>query len=96
MVEGHQERGHQGGLTPIAPWFQLGYIIPHRYTDLDSYQFYRVAPEGMMLVTTGLNLAEYTLESVESQMPAFYSALDLLAKKPVDRISLSVFPLLQH
>lgn len=92
MVEGHQERRHQGGLTPIAPWFQLGYIIPHRYTDLDSYQFYRVAPEGMMLVTTGLNLAEYTLESVESQMPAFYSALDLLAKKPVDRISLSGVP----
>ena len=92
MVEGHQERGHQGGVGPIAPWYQLGYIIPHRYTDLDSYQFYRVAPEGMMLVTTGLNLAEYTLESVESQMPAFYSALDLLAKKPVDRISLSGVP----
>jgi len=92
MVEGHQERGSQSGVDPIAPWYQLGYIIPHRYTDLDSYQFYRVAPEGMMLVTTGLNLAEYTLESVESQMPAFYSALDLLAKKPVDRISLSGVP----
>jgi arylmalonate decarboxylase len=92
MVEGSQGRGPQGGVSPIAPWYQLGYIIPHRYTDLDSYQFYRVAPEGMMLVTTGLNLAEYTLESVESQMPAFYSALDLLAKKPVDRISLSGVP----
>ena len=92
MVEGHQERGPKSGVDPIAPWYQLGYIIPHRYTDLDSYQFYRVAPEGMMLVTTGLNLAEYTLESVESQMPAFYSALDLLAKKPVDRISLSGVP----
>jgi arylmalonate decarboxylase len=79
-------------MSVVAPWYQLGYIIPHRYTDLDSYQFYRVAPEGMMLVTTGLNLAEYTLESVESQMPAFYSALDLLAKKPVDRISLSGVP----
>jgi maleate cis-trans isomerase len=92
MVEGHQGRGPKSGVGPIAPWYQLGYIIPHRYTDLDSYQFYRVAPEGMMLVTTGLNLAEYTLESVESQMPAFYSALDLLAKKPVDRISLSGVP----
>jgi maleate cis-trans isomerase len=92
MVEGHQERGSKSGVGLIAPWYQLGYIIPHRYTDLDSYQFYRVAPEGMMLVTTGLNLAEYTLESVESQMPAFYSALDLLAKKPVDRISLSGVP----
>ncbi len=76
----------------MAPWLQLGYIIPHRYTDLDAYQFYRVAPEGMLLVTTGLDLAEYTLESVESQMPAFYSALELLSKKPVDRISLSGVP----
>lgn len=92
MGKSSQERGIEAGLTPVAPWFQLGYIIPHRYTDLDSYQFYKVAPDGMMLVTTGLNLAEYTLESVEDQMPAFYSALDLLAKKPVDRISLSGVP----
>lgn len=92
MVKSGQECRTEIGLIPIAPWYQLGYIIPHRYTDLDSYQFYRVAPEGMMLVTTGLNLAEYTLESVEAQMPAFYSALDLLANKPVDRISLSGVP----
>src|SRR4051812_33254225 len=79
-------------MSIISPWYQLGYVIPHRYTDLDAYQFYRVAPEGMMLVTTGLDLAEYTLASVESQMPAFYSCLDLLAKKPVDRIALSGVP----
>jgi maleate cis-trans isomerase len=79
-------------MSPVVPWLQLGYIIPHRYTDLDAYQFYRVAPEGMMLVTTGLDLAEYTLASVESQMPAFHSCLDLLARKPVDRIALSGVP----
>lgn len=92
MDQGRQECGDQGRMNPIVPWYQLGYIIPHRYTDLDAYQFYRVAPEGMLLVTTGLDLGEYTLESVEAQMPAFYSALDLLAKKPVDRISLSGVP----
>lgn len=80
-------------MSIIAPWYQLGYIIPHRYTDLDAYQFYRVAPEGMMLVTTGLDLSEYTLASVEAQMPAFYSALDLLAQKKVNRISLSGVPI---
>jgi maleate cis-trans isomerase len=79
-------------MSPIAPWYQLGYIIPHRYTDLDAYQFYRVAPEGMMLVTTGLNLAEYSLAAVESELPAFNACLDLLAKKPVDRIALSGVP----
>ena len=79
-------------MNPICPWYQLGYIIPHRYTDLDAYQFYAVAPEGMMLVTTGLDLGEYTLESVEKQLPTFYSCLDLLTNKQVDRIALSGVP----
>jgi maleate cis-trans isomerase len=92
MVQGRQGRGDQSGMNPIAPWYQLGYIIPHRYTDLDAYQFYKVAPEGMMLVTTGLDLAEYTLASVEAQMPAFSACLDLLAQKAVDRIALSGVP----
>ena len=76
----------------ISPWYQLGYIIPHLYTDLDAYQFYRVAPEGMMLVTTGLNLKEYSLAAVEQEMPTFWERVDLLAKKKVDRISLSGVP----
>ena len=79
-------------MNPICPWYQLGYIIPHRYTDLDAYQFYAVAPEGMMLVTTGLDLGEYTLKSVEKQLPTFYSCLDLLTNKQVDRIALSGVP----
>jgi len=79
-------------MQPIAPWYQLGYIIPHRHIDMDAYQFYRVAPEGMLLVSTGLDLTEYSLASVEAQLPAFHSAVDLLAHKPVDRIALSGVP----
>jgi maleate cis-trans isomerase len=77
----------------VPPWYQLGYIIPHRYTDMDAYQFYKVAPDGMMLVTTGLDLSDYTLDSVESQLPIFYSSLDVLTKKKVDRIALSGVPI---
>ncbi len=77
----------------LPPVYQLGYIISHRYTDMDSYQFYRIAPDGMMLVTTGLDLSEYSLDSVESQLPPFYSALDLLKHKRVDRIALSGVPI---
>jgi maleate cis-trans isomerase len=76
----------------ISPWYQLGYIIPHLYTDLDAYQFYRVAPEGMMLVTTGLNLTEYSLAAVEQELPTFWNRVALLAAKKVDRISLSGVP----
>src|SRR5436190_12124614 len=79
-------------MSIISPWYQLGYIIPHMYTDLDAYQFYRVAPEGMVLVTTGLNLKEYSLAAVEQELPAMQERFDLLARKKVDRISLSGVP----
>jgi len=79
-------------MTVISPWCQLGYVIPHLYTDLDAYQFYRVAPEGMMLVTTGLDLKDYTVAAVERELPALWQRFDLLAKKKVDRIALSGVP----
>jgi maleate cis-trans isomerase len=79
-------------MSIIAPWYQLGYVIPHLYTDQDAYQFYRVAPEGMMLVTTGLNLREYSLAAVEENLPTLWDRFDLLAKKKVDHISLSGVP----
>lgn len=79
-------------MSIINPWYQLGYIIPHLQTDMDAYQFYRVAPEGMMLVTTGLNLQGHSIEAVERELPAFWRAVDLLAKKKVDRIALSGVP----
>jgi maleate cis-trans isomerase len=79
-------------MSIVYPWYQLGYVIPHIYTDLDAYQFYRVAPEGMMLVTTGLNLTDYTLTAVEDQLPTLWNRFEVLARKKVDRISLSGVP----
>jgi maleate cis-trans isomerase len=79
-------------MSIIAPWYQLGYVIPHMYTDLDAYQFYRTAPEGMMLLTTGLNLTDYTLAAVETELPVLWQRLDMLATKKVDRLSLSGVP----
>ena len=76
----------------ITPWYQLGYVIPHLYIDLDAYQFYRVAPEGMMLLTTGLDLKDYTLDAVEAELPTLWERFDLFARKEVDRISLSGVP----
>ena len=79
-------------MSIVSPWYQLGYVIPHLYTDLDAYQFYRIAPEGMMLVTTGINLREYTLAAVEQELPSLWERFDLLASKKVDRIALSGVP----
>jgi maleate cis-trans isomerase len=77
----------------VAPWFQLGYVIPHLYTDLDAYQFYRVAPEGAMLVTTQLDLAGYEVANVERELPTFWNRVELLGRRPIDTIALSGVPI---
>lgn len=76
----------------IFPWYRLGYIIPHRHTDVDGYQFARVAPDGMMLVTTQLDLAEYSLAAVERELPTLWEGVDILASR-VDSMSISGVPL---
>ncbi|GFG54140.1 hypothetical protein CQY20_20995 [Mycolicibacterium agri] len=76
----------------IFPWYRLGYIIPHRHTDMDGYQFARVAPDGMLLVTTQLDLAEYSLAAVERQLPALWEGVGVLAPR-TDSIAISGVPL---
>ena len=77
----------------LAPWFRLGYVIPHLYTDLDAYQFYQVAPDGAMLVTAQLDLAEYSLAAVEANLETFWHRVGLLAGKRSDVIALSGVPI---
>lgn len=77
----------------IAPWFQLGYVIPHLYTDLDAYQFYSVAPPGAMLVTTQLDLSGYEVTAVERELPTFWSRVELLGTRGLDVIALSGVPI---
>lgn len=78
----------------IAPWYYLGYIIPHLYTDMDAYQFYRIAPEGMALVTAQLNLRDRTLHAVEDELPVLREWIDLLRRLgKVNRIAISGVPL---
>jgi maleate cis-trans isomerase len=78
----------------VNPWYYLGYIIPHLYTDMDAYQFYRIAPEGMVLITTQLNLQDRTLPALEKELPTLWERYDLLAGLGrLDRIALSGVPL---
>ena len=80
-------------MSVVSPWYQLGYVIPHLRTDMDAYQFYKVAPDGVMLVTTQLDLKEYSLASVEEELPTFWHRTGVLAEKGVDRLALSGVPL---
>ena len=78
----------------VNPWYYLGYVIPHLYTDMDAYQFYRIAPEGVMLATTQLNLQDRTLPALENELPTLWKRFDLLAGLGrLDRIAVSGVPL---
>ncbi|CAN5356832.1 hypothetical protein BH11ACT5_BH11ACT5_12910 [soil metagenome] len=79
-------------MSIVFPWYRLGYIIPHRHTDMDGYQFARVAPDGMMLTTTQLDLAEYSIAAVERELPTLWEGVDILAPR-VDSMSISGVPL---
>jgi len=80
------------GMRELEPWYQLGYITPHTFVDTVPYQFYRLAPQGMMLVTANLDLADYALEAVERELPLFWRHVATLAKRKVNRIVLAGVP----
>ena len=56
----------------LEPWYRLGFITPHQFVDNVPYQFYRLAPPGMMLVMANLDLADYTEEAVEHELPLLW------------------------
>jgi arylmalonate decarboxylase len=77
----------------LLPWFRLGYVTPHPTVDTLAYEIYRMAPPGFMLVTSGLEIADYTPDAVEAQLPAFHHALALLRARRVDRVVLGGVPI---
>jgi maleate cis-trans isomerase len=76
-----------------GPWYRLGYISPHPVVDTLAYELYRMAPPGLMLATTGLEIADYTQSAVENQLRDLRRAVGRLVERRVDRIVLSGVPL---
>jgi maleate cis-trans isomerase len=74
------------------PWYRLAYITPHPIVDNVPYQFYRVAPEGVMLMLANLEIADYTIAAVEHQMPTFWKHVEELAKAGANRVVLTGVP----
>jgi arylmalonate decarboxylase len=77
----------------LRPWYRLGYVTPHPTVDTLTYELYRMAPPGVMIVTTGLEIADYSASAVDAQLPAFDRAVGLLRERRVDRIVLSGVPI---
>src|SRR5262245_6722202 len=80
-------------MTPLTePWFRLGYVTPHPLVDNVPYQFYRIAPDGVMLMLANLEIADYTTEAVEHELPLFWRHVAALGKAGADRVVLTGVP----
>lgn len=75
------------------PWFRLGYVSPHPVVDTITYELYRMAPPGVIVATAGIEIADYTLESVEEQLPRLERVMKLLVERRVERVVVSGVPL---
>jgi len=74
------------------PWFRLAYVAPHPIVDNVAYQFYRIAPDGMMLMIAGLEITDYTTAAVEHELPLFWKHVEELAESGANRIVLTGVP----
>jgi maleate cis-trans isomerase len=74
------------------PWFRLAYITPHPVVDNVAYQFYRIAPDGVMLMTACLEIGDYTTAAVEHELPLFWKHVEELAESGANRIVLTGVP----
>lgn len=74
------------------PWFRLAYVTPHPVIDNVPYQFYRVAPDGVMLMLASLEIDDYALAAVERELPLFWKHVEELSEGGADRIVLTGVP----
>ena len=89
----YNETGNPTMLKPLAePWFRLAYVTPHPIVDNVAYQFYRIAPDGVMLMLANLEIGDYTIEAVARELPLFWRHVEELARGGADRIVLTGVP----
>ena len=78
----------------MVPRYRWGEIAPreNRVQRGPGYQFYRMVPLDVMLVTTPLGITDYTEERVEEAIARFWSCVEELAREHVDHIVLGGAP----
>jgi maleate cis-trans isomerase len=77
----------------LKPWLRIGVVTPHPLNDTLPYEFYKMAPPGVMLMTAVLEIPDYTSDAVESQLSVLDRRMDSLMKRGAQRIVLSGVPL---
>jgi maleate isomerase len=76
-----------------VPKKKIGVLSPLAVIDNSAYEFYQIAPKGIMMVTVALGLREFTAEDVERVFKPIDEKLDLLLERGVDIVQQAGVPL---
>src|SRR5215204_639345 len=77
----------------FAPKLKIGCLQPGAIIDNAPYEFYRLAPPGVMLVMVGVGLREFSSQDVERVFAPLDRYLDQLMDRGVDLIMQNGVPL---
>lgn len=77
----------------FVPRKKIGYLAPLPVIDNQPYEFYRLAPPGVMMVMTPVGLGEFSKEDVERVYEPVDRLVDSLTERGVDIIVMAGVPL---
>src|SRR4051794_22038070 len=77
----------------LLPKRQLGLISPIQVCDEFHFQFYRVSPWDVSLVSKSLDLRAFSERGVEDALATFWESFNFLKARCVDRISMAGIPI---
>src|SRR2546423_7672581 len=77
----------------FLPKVKIGALKPLAIVDNAAYEFYRIAPPGVMLVMIPIGLEKFSKEDVERVFAPLDSYVDQLLERGVDLVMQSGVPL---
>jgi len=76
-----------------TPKYKIGCLQPGTVIDNHAFEFYRLAPPGVMLVMVGVGIREFSRQDVERVFAPLDSYLDQLTDRGVDLVMQNGVPL---
>src|SRR2546423_3552866 len=77
----------------FVPKVKMGALKPLAVIDLSAYEFYRLAPPGVMLIMIGAGLGKFSKDDVERVFAPIDSYMDQLVERGADLVMQSGMPL---
>ena len=77
----------------FVPKLKIGTIKPLSVIDLSCYEFYRLAPPGVLLIMIGAGLGKFSKDDVERVFAPIDSYMDQLVERGADLVMQSGVPL---